>query len=105
MSAVKVFFSRSHLDLQDELQAWLQQSESEILDISMDSNEHGHCLVLLHEPGGSHRYTGQVFFSTGHTSLEEVANQAAVAARPDGQQHVAVGSNQYGHCLCIIREI
>lgn len=105
MSAVKVIFSKGHLTLQDELQAWLQGSESTILGISMDSNDYGHCLVLLHEPGGSHRYTGQVFFSPGHGSLEEVANRAATEARPGGQQFVAVGSNQYGHCLCVIREV
>ncbi|HYF77748.1 MAG TPA: hypothetical protein VD973_11480 [Symbiobacteriaceae bacterium] len=105
MSAVKVLFSRSHMDLQDELQAWLQRSESTIHSISMDSNDHGHCLVLLHEPGGSHRYAGQIFFSPGHASLEDVANRAMTTGRPGGQQLVAVGSNQFGHCLCIIREI
>jgi hypothetical protein len=104
MSAVKVFFSTNHLALQDELQTWLRQSESTLLGISMDSNQYGHCLVLLHEPGNAHRYEGQIFFSTRHESLESVANNGLTQARPGGQQLVAVGSNEYGHCLCVIRE-
>jgi len=104
MSAVKVFFSSSHSTLNDELQAWLGHVETTILNISMDSNEYGHCLVLLHEPGAGRRYTAQVFFSSRHSSLETTANDGLLQGRPGGHQLVAVGSNQYGHCLCVIRE-
>jgi hypothetical protein len=105
MSAVKVLFSRNHQDLLNDLQTWLLRTESTLLGVSMDSNEYGHCLVLLHEPGSSRRYEGQIFFSPRHESLEDVANRSLTASRPGAQQLVAVGSNQYGHCLCIIREV
>lgn len=104
MSAVKVFFSARHGELNDELQAWLDHSETKILGITMDSNEYGHCLVLLHEPGAGPRYSAQVFFASRHSNLEETANGGLMQGRPGGHQLVAVGSNQYGHCLCVIRE-
>lgn len=105
VSAVKTFFSSSHQTLSDQLQNWLQHSETTILSISMDSNDYGHCLVVLHEPGAARRYDAQVVFSSKHDQLEGLANQALYPLRPGGQQLVAVGSNNYGHCLCIIREV
>ena len=105
MSAVKVFFSSSHAILQDELQSWLQHTEHTILGISMDSNEYGHCLAVLFEPGSGRRYDAQVFFSSRHDGVEAEANSALVQGRPNGTQLVAIGSNKYGHCLCIIREV
>lgn len=104
MSAVKVIFSSSHSALQNELQHWLQHTENTILGISMDSNEYGHCLAVLFEPGGSHRYDAQVFFSSRHDGVEAEANSAQMQGRPGGTQLMAIGSNKYGHCLCIIRE-
>lgn len=104
MSAVKVFFSSSHHSLNNELQGWFQHTECNVLDISMDSNEYGHCLVLLYEPG-SHRYEVQVFFASRHSGLESEANERLMQARHGGRQLVAVGSNAHGHCLCILLEV
>ena len=105
MSAVKVFFSAKHQALHDELQGWLDHSEVVIQGVTMDSNDYGHCLVVLHEPGSGHRYHAQIFYATRHHDLEQQANEALASAPRGGAQVVAVGSNQYGHCLCVIREL
>lgn len=103
-SAVKVFFSQSHSVLNDELQAWLKEMAGQvtITGLSMDSNQYGHCLAVLHRTGGGPAYGGRVVFHRRHDGLEEAANQALAQAPDVTVDFMVVGSNEYGHCLCII---
>jgi hypothetical protein len=106
MSAVKVLFSNSHSDLNDQLKDWLGTGGVVIRDVSMDSNRNGHCLVVLYEQGDQVRYEGNVLFAWSHAELEGQANEMLKAALLEsGAQFVAIGSNEYGHCLCIIRQV
>jgi len=101
-TAVRVFFDSSHANLERQLNQWLQQQagQIEVLSISMDSNQYGHCLTLLCGLGGGPVYRGLVFFSSQHASLEADANRVLTGVAD--ARLIAIGSNQYGHCLCVI---
>jgi len=104
---VKVLFSSRHDDLNQQLNAWLEQVSGWVVinGVSLDSNDYGHCLALLYEKSEPGRYyRAHVFFGSGHTFLEEEANRGLQEAQAHWGRFVAIGSNQYGHCLCIIEE-
>lgn len=106
-TAVKMLFSRSHGELEQQLNQWLEQisGQGSITGISMDSNEYGHCIALMYQIGGTGRfYRGHLFFHSRHTVVESEANQGLQAADAQWGRFVALGSNQYGHCLCVIEE-
>lgn len=105
MSAVRMFFSHSHYNLDDELREWLSHNDVTVTGISMDSNQHGHCLAVLYEPGGGARYESMISFAWRHDELEAQVNEALQAAGEPGAQCGALGSNEHGHCLCIIRRV
>ncbi|HLN64707.1 MAG TPA: hypothetical protein VK464_24555 [Symbiobacteriaceae bacterium] len=103
-TAVKVLFSQSHYTLNDELVGWLKQSANQITirGISMDSNQYGHCLTVMYTTGGGPAYGGLVLFSRRHDDLEAEANETLAQAQHMAFEFVAVGSNEHGHCLCVI---
>jgi len=106
-TAVKVLFNSSHRTLQEMLNQWLAEVSGSvtITDVTMDSNQYGHCLAIMYQQSGEGRqYRGHVFFSQRHTALEEVANEGLVAAQAHWGRFVALGSNEYGHCLCVVEE-
>jgi hypothetical protein len=106
-TAVKVLFSHSHRSLEEQLNQWLEQVSGTvtITGISMDSNDLGHCLVLLYEDGGErHYYRGHVFFHRRHSGLEQEAHHGLTEAGAQWGRFVALGSNQHGHCLCVVEE-
>lgn len=106
-TAAKVFFDSRHDGLEQELNQWLGQVSGEVVisGISMDSNDYGHCLAIMYQAaGGGKLYRGHVFFNHSHTSLEGEANQGLSAAQAQSGKWLAIGSNQHGHCLCVIEE-
>ena len=106
-TAVKVFFSQSHYTLNDELVAWLKQSAGQVTirGITMDSNQYGHCLTVMYTMEGGPAYGGQVLFSRRHDDLEAQTNQTLAQAQHMNFDFVAVGSNEHGHCLCVIGQV
>lgn len=105
-SAVKAFFNTSHSTLQQELQAWLAKQASQIVirNVSMDSNDYGHCLAVLYEPGPGPVYCGLIAFNRRHDGAAEEAT--ALLEQQDAEfALIAVGSNQHGHCLCLIGRV
>lgn len=106
-SAVKVFFHQRHGELAKQLTEWITQVSGriQIQSISIDSNEYGHCLSILYSTGGEqHFYRPHLWFSSRHSELEQLANQGLAAAGAQHGRFIAMGSNQYGHCLCVIEE-
>lgn len=106
-TAVKVLFNTSHRTLQEMLGEWLAEASGSvtITGITMDSNQYGHCIVIMYQQGGQGRfYRGHVFFSQRHTALEQEANAGLAAAQAHWGRFVALGSNEYGHCLCVVEE-
>jgi len=106
-TAVKVLFNPSHRSLQEVLNEWLAEVSGSvtITGITMDSNQYGHCLAIMYEQGGEGRlYRGHVFFSRQHSALEQEANAGLAAAQAEWGRFVALGSNEYGHCLCVVEE-
>ncbi len=104
---VKILFHNSHRSLQDQLNAWLTEiaGTATITGVTMDSNNYGHCIAILYQQDGQGRlYRGHVFFHNSHSSLEQAANAGLEAAQAEWGRFVAIGSNEYGHCLCIIEE-
>lgn len=103
-TAVKTFFGRSHQTLGQELQAWLTEQTGRITirSVSMDSNEYGHCLALMYEMVPGPAYRAQVVFNQRHTDLETAANDLLAGVAGVQFSFVAVGSNQYGHCLVLV---
>lgn len=104
---VKILFSRRHDDLGQQLNAWLQEVSGQvtITGISVDSNEYGHCFSVMYQTGqGGHLYRAHVFYNTSHSGLEAEANRGLQAAQAQRGRFVAIGSNQYGHCLCVVEE-
>lgn len=107
LTSVKTFFSSRHDGLGKELNEWLAQVSGQVVvtGISMDSNEYGHCLVVMYQTGeGGRQYRAHVFFNSSHSSLEREANQGLAGAQAQWGRLVAIGSNQYGHCLCVVEE-
>jgi hypothetical protein len=106
-TAVKVFFRPNHNHLNEELQGWLKQTAGQItvIGITMDSNQHGHCLAVMYAAEGGPTYGGQVMFSRRHDGLEADTNRALAQAGHVTFEFVAVGSNEYGHCLCVIGRV
>lgn len=104
MSAVKVLFSQSHGLLESGLQEFLVQTRGQIriTGVTMDSNEYGHNLVILYNRAPGPEYYGHIYFDRRHDGLEEQTNRALAEAGQWRPELVAVGSNQYGHCLTII---
>ncbi len=106
-TAVKVLFDRSHSGLSEQVNQWLAEASGHVLitGLSMDSNEHGHCLVIMYQTGaGSKVYRGHIFFSASHSALEQQATRGLQTAQAQWGKFVAIGSNQHGHCLCVIEE-
>lgn len=106
-TAVKLFFDRSHYGLNQDFQAWLKQTASQITirGISMDSNQYGHCLTVMYTKEGGPTYGGQVLFSRRHDDLEAQTNETLAQAQHMAFEFVAVGSNEHGHCLCMIGQV
>lgn len=106
-TAVKTIFSSRHDGMGHELNQWLSQVSGQIVitGMSMDSNEYGHCLALMYQTGdGGRQYRAHVFFNSSHAALEHEANRGLAAAQAQWGKMLAIGSNQYGHCLCVIEE-
>lgn len=106
-SMVKVLFSRRHDELSQQLNQWLHQVAGQvcITGISLDSNEYGHCLAVMYQHGGEGKlYRAHLFYHTRHSNLESEANQGLQVAQAQWAKFIAIGSNQYGHCLCVIEE-
>jgi len=106
-TSVKLLFDSSHLGLAEQLNRWLAEISGQVLvtGLSMDSNQYGHCLVIMYQVGaGGRNYRGHLFFDSGHGRLEEQARRGLAAAQAQWGKFVAVGSNDYGHCLCVIEE-
>jgi len=105
-SAVKLLFASSHSALAADLEAWLQETaeQVQITGISLDSNEFGHCLAVLYDLGAGPVYTSRVWFHTQHWGLEEEANAELLKLSPAKCRLIAIGSNKYGHCLCVVAE-
>jgi len=103
---LKMFFSYSHATVHNELNAWLDENANAITitAVSLDSNEHGHCLGVLYreEPGPA--YTGGVWFDYRHDVLEDAVN-TELPDLPGNARFMAVGSNKLGHAICVICEI
>lgn len=92
------------LALGEESQGRLTEQTGRILirSVSMDSNEHGHCLAVLYEQARGPAYRTQVVYSTRHDGVEAAANNAMDAEVGVQFSFVAVGSNNYGHCLVLV---
>ncbi len=71
----------------------------------MDSNECGHCLTLLYEEGAAPVYRSHLFFHSRHSGVEEEANEGLAASAGGRPVLIAVGSNKFGHALCVIEEV
>jgi hypothetical protein len=101
---VKVFFHNQHGSLDYDLQAWLGQVNGQVTihHIMMDSNQYGHCLVVQYEMTPGPQYRARVVFSRRHDGLEAEANPLLAGANPALRPLVALGSNDHGHCLCLI---
>lgn len=106
-TAVKLFFDSRHDGLERDLNQWLGQISGQVVmtGMSMDSNKFGHCLTVMYQTGGEGRhYRAHVYYHSNHSRLEQAANQGLTAAQAQWGRLVAVGSNEYGHCLCVIEE-
>jgi hypothetical protein len=76
-----------------------------ITGISLDSNDLGHSLAVLYQVGnGGRQYRAHLFFHRRHDALEEEANRELAEAQAQWGRFVAMGSNQQGHCLCVVEE-
>lgn len=106
-TAVKTLFNSSHSALHQQMNQWLAEvsGQVQITGVSMDSNEYGHCLVIMYQTGVQGRfYRGHLFFHSNHSALERDVNQGLATAQAQWGKFVGVGSNQYGHCVCVIEE-
>jgi len=103
-SGVKLLFHNSHRSLEAELQQWLGQVNGQVTihRTMMDSNQYGHCLVVQYEMSGGPVYRAKVIYDRRHDGLEEQANALLAEANQAATPLVALGSNDYGHCLCLI---
>ncbi|MBP2019221.1 hypothetical protein J2Z79_002646 [Symbiobacterium terraclitae] len=106
-TAVKVLFDSSHRTLEEMLNEWLAEVSGSvtIIDVTLNSNQYGHCIVILYQETGEGRfYRGHLFYGQRHTALEQEANAGLAAAEAQWGRFVALGSNEYGHCLCVVEE-
>lgn len=106
-TGVKVLFHSSHNALQEQLNQWLARMSGSvtITGISMDSNQYGHCIAIMYQTGGEGRYyRGHLFFHSNHTALDQAANLGLQEAQAQWGRFVAIGSNEHGHCLCVVEE-
>lgn len=103
-AAVKILFHSSHHSLGAQLQEWLREVSGQvtITNISMDSNRYGHCLAIAYVERSGPAYRGSVWFHSRHDGLERVAKDSLKGLSPARQTFMAVGSNEYGHALCLI---
>lgn len=104
MALVKILFSSNHRTLHDNLQTWLQDNPGQavIHSISMDSNQYGHCLAIAYSNENGPVYRGNIWFHSRHSELETQVNEA-LSGKVQGQGAlIALGSNDYGHALCLI---
>lgn len=104
VTQVQIFFQTSHSRLDGELSSWLEsrQGEIRVTGLSLDSNEYGHCLAVLYQEEPGPVYAGRVWFNRKHSELQREANLALAAEGAPTGLFVAAGSNQHGHCLCMI---
>jgi hypothetical protein len=106
-TAVRIFFHYRHDVLGQELNQWLSEVSGQVVitGISLDSNDLGHSLAVLYQVGeGGRQYRAHLFFHRRHDALDQEANAALAAAQAQWGRFVAIGSNQQGHCLCVIEE-
>lgn len=106
-TAIRTFFHGRHSELSRQLNEWLSQVSGQVVitGISLDSNDFGHSLVVMYQLGdGGRQYRAHVFFHSSHSSLEAEANRGLAAAQAQWGRFVAMGSNQRGHCLCVVEE-
>lgn len=106
-TAVRTFFHGRHDGLGQDLNRWLTEVSGQVLitGISLDSNDFGHSLAVLYQTsGGGRQYRAHLFFNYRHTDLEQEANRGLAAAQAQWGRFVAIGSNQHGHCLCVVEE-
>jgi hypothetical protein len=101
---VKLLFHSSHSTLDGELQAWLGQVNGHVTihHIMMDSNQYGHCLVIQYESAPGPLYRARVVYNRRHDGLEAEANSLLAQVNSARRPLVALGSNDFGHCLCMI---
>ncbi|MFZ5816041.1 MAG: hypothetical protein ACOY93_12150 [Bacillota bacterium] len=104
---VRIFFHHRHDRLQEELNQWLEEVAGQVVvtGVSMDSNKFGRCLVVMYQTGEEGRlYRAHLYYHSSHSRLEAEANEKLAAAQAQWGRLVALGSNEYGHYLCIIEE-
>ncbi|MGE5673271.1 MAG: hypothetical protein ACM3XM_05240 [Mycobacterium leprae] len=106
LSRVKLFFDFSHSDLSAQLAEWLDETMGQIrvTGVTMDSNQHGHCIAVLYQETPGPVYRAHVWFNWSHMALQQDVNEGLAAVEQAEGRFVALGSNDHGHCLCIIAE-
>ena len=86
------------------MQEWLGQVNGQVIihRLMMDSNQYGHCLVIQYEKTKGPIYRAKVVYDRQHHGLEAQANELLMEANQSAAPMLALGSNDYGHCLCLI---